>query len=94
MKPTTSRPVRPPCGAILQMAIEKAGTIDPVKVRDAIAATDTETFYGHVKFDADGQINSLQPPVFQLVGGKPVILWPEPSSRVKSASCRSDSHAC
>jgi branched-chain amino acid transport system substrate-binding protein len=65
------------CGAILQMAIEKAGTIDPVKVRDAIAATDTETFYGRVKFAEGGQINSLQPPVFQLVGGKPVILWPD-----------------
>ena len=60
------------CGAILQMAIEKAGTVEPVKVRDAIAATDAETFYGHVKFTAGGQINSLQPPVFQLVGGKPV----------------------
>ena len=64
------------CGAILQMAIETAGTIDPKKVRDAISATDAETFYGHVKFGADGQITSLQPPVFQLVGGKPVILWP------------------
>jgi branched-chain amino acid transport system substrate-binding protein len=65
------------CGAILQMAIEKAGTVDPIKVRDAIAATDTETFYGRVKFAEGGQINSLQPPVFQLVGGKPVILWPD-----------------
>jgi branched-chain amino acid transport system substrate-binding protein len=65
------------CGAILQMAIEKAGTVDPVKVRDAIAATDTETFYGRVKFAEGGQINSLQPPVFQLAGGKPVILWPD-----------------
>jgi branched-chain amino acid transport system substrate-binding protein len=65
------------CGAILQMAIEKAGTVDPVKVRDAISATDTETFYGKVKFSPQGQINSLQPPVFQLVGGKPVILWPD-----------------
>jgi branched-chain amino acid transport system substrate-binding protein len=64
------------CGAILQMAIEAAGTIEPKKVRDAISATDAETFYGHVKFGADGQIDSLQPPVFQLVGGKPVILWP------------------
>ena len=45
-------------------------------MRDAIAATDAETFYGRVKFGADGQITSLQPPVFQLVGGKPVILWP------------------
>lgn len=65
------------CGAILQMAIEKAGTVDPVKVRDAISATDAETFYGRVRFNADGQINSLEPPVFQLVGGKPVILWPD-----------------
>jgi branched-chain amino acid transport system substrate-binding protein len=62
------------CGAILQMAIEAAGTIEPAKVRDAISATDAETFYGHVKFGADGQITSLQPPVFQLVGGNPVIL--------------------
>src|SRR6516164_2530750 len=61
------------CGAILQLAIEAAGTIDPKKVRDTISATDAETFYGYVKFGADGQINSLQPPVFQLVGGKPVI---------------------
>jgi branched-chain amino acid transport system substrate-binding protein len=73
------------CGAILQMAIEKAGTVDPVKVRDAIAATDTDTFYGHVKFNPDGQITSLQPPVFQLVGGKPVILWPD---AIKSGEIR------
>jgi branched-chain amino acid transport system substrate-binding protein len=65
------------CGAILQMAIEKAGTTEPTKVRDAIAAVDADTFYGHVKFGADGQITTLKPPVFQLVGGKPVILWPD-----------------
>jgi branched-chain amino acid transport system substrate-binding protein len=73
------------CGAILQMAIEKAGTVDPVKVRDAIAATDTDTFYGHVRFNADGQINSLEPPVIQLVGGKPVVLWPD---NIKSGEIR------
>ncbi len=65
------------CGAVLQMAIEKAGTADATKVRDAIAATDVDTFYGHVRFNAQGQINSLQPPIFQLVGGKPVLLWPD-----------------
>jgi branched-chain amino acid transport system substrate-binding protein len=73
------------CGAILQMAIEKAGSVDPVKARDAIAATNVETFYGHVKFAEGGQINSLQPPVFQLVGGKPVILWPD---SIKSGELR------
>ena len=51
-------------------------SIDPAKVRDALAAIDTETFYGRVKFGPTGQINSLEPPVFQIQGGKPVVLWP------------------
>jgi branched-chain amino acid transport system substrate-binding protein len=63
-------------GAILQLAIETAKSIDPRKVRDAISAMDSETFYGRVKFGPSGQITSLQPPVFQLQGGKPVVLWP------------------
>jgi branched-chain amino acid transport system substrate-binding protein len=73
------------CGAILQLAIEAAGTAEPTKVRDSIAATDAETFYGKVKFASGGQINSLQPPVLQLVGGKPVVLWPD---AIKSGELR------
>jgi branched-chain amino acid transport system substrate-binding protein len=73
------------CGAILQMAIEAAGSVEPAKVRDAIAAINAETFYGHVKFAPGGQINSLQPPVLQLVGGKPVVLWPD---AIKSGELR------
>jgi len=46
-------------------------------VRDALAALDVETFYGHVKFSSGGQIDTLQPPIFQLMGGKPVVLWPD-----------------
>ena len=34
------------------------------------------TFYGPVKFGPTGQINSLEPPVFQIQGGKPVVLSP------------------
>ena len=64
-------------GAILQLAIEAAGSIDPKKVRDAMAALDTETFYGRVKFGPTGQIMSLEPPVFQIQGGKPVVVHPE-----------------
>jgi branched-chain amino acid transport system substrate-binding protein len=41
-------------------AIEKAGTLDPVKVRDAIAALDIMTFYGQIKFDSRG-INTFKP---------------------------------
>ena len=30
-----------------------------------------------MKFGANGQINSLEPPVFQIQGGKPIVLFPE-----------------
>jgi len=40
----------------LVKAIEKAGSLDKAKVRDAIAASDFESLYAHVKFNAGGQI--------------------------------------
>jgi branched-chain amino acid transport system substrate-binding protein len=64
-------------GEILQLAIEKADSIDPKKVRDALAAMDATTFYGRIKFGPNGQITSLDPPVFQIQGGKPVVIFPE-----------------
>src|SRR5262249_33259018 len=41
-------------------AVEKAGTLDPKKVRDAIAALDAQTLYGRVRFNAAGQIELPQ----------------------------------
>jgi branched-chain amino acid transport system substrate-binding protein len=64
-------------GAILQMAIEGARTIEPAKVRDALAAMDATTFYGRVKFGPTGQITSLEPPVFQIQGGQPRVIHPQ-----------------
>lgn len=63
-------------GAILQMAIEKAGTIERDKVRDALAAFDETTFWGPVKFGPTGQIVSLEPPVFQIQNGRPTVVHP------------------
>ncbi|NUU43567.1 amino acid ABC transporter substrate-binding protein [Tardiphaga sp. 71_E8_N1_1] len=65
------------CGALFQMAIEKAGSLDRDKVRDELAKMDVVTFWGPVKFGANGQINSLEPPVFQIQAGKPVVLFPD-----------------
>jgi branched-chain amino acid transport system substrate-binding protein len=65
------------CGAIFQMAIERAGSLDRDKVRDELAKFDTVTFFGPVKFGGNGQINSLEPPVFQIQGAKPVVLFPQ-----------------
>ncbi|OYY07767.1 MAG: ABC transporter substrate-binding protein, partial [Rhizobiales bacterium 35-68-8] len=63
-------------GAILQMAIAKAGTIDPEKVRDALASLDVTTFYGPVRFGPTGQIVSLEPPAFQIQDGKAKVFYP------------------
>jgi len=64
------------CGALFQLAIEKAGSLDRDKVRDELAKLDIVTFWGPVKFGPTGQINSLAPPVFQIQNAKPVVLFP------------------
>ncbi len=64
-------------GAIFQLAIEAADSIDPQAVRDALAAMDVATFYGQVSFGETGQITSLEPPVFQIQGGTQVVVHPE-----------------
>jgi branched-chain amino acid transport system substrate-binding protein len=65
------------CGALFQMAIERAGSLDRDKVRDELAKLDVVTFWGPVRFGPNGQINSLEPPVFQIQGAKPVVLFPQ-----------------
>ncbi len=63
-------------GAILQLAVKKAGSIDGTAIRDALASLNVKTFWGPVHFGADGQIDSLTPPVFQIQGAKTVVLLP------------------
>ena len=59
-----------------QYALEKAGTLDPQKVRDAIAALDVTTFYGIIKFDNRG-INVYKPMVVnQIHSGKLLTVFP------------------
>lgn len=45
---------------VYQRALEKAGTLQPAKVRDALAALDIMTFYGRIKFDSRG-VNIYKP---------------------------------
>jgi branched-chain amino acid transport system substrate-binding protein len=57
-------------------AFKRAQSLDPEKVRDAIAVTDLETFYGPVKFDAAGR-NVAKPMVLtQVQGGRYVVVTP------------------
>jgi branched-chain amino acid transport system substrate-binding protein len=57
-------------------AFRRARSLDPQMVRDAIAATELDTFYGPVKFDETGR-NVAKPVVLtQIQGGKYVVVAP------------------
>lgn len=60
----------------LQKAIEKAGTTDKAKVRDALASLDIMTFYGPVKFGPNGMNGGRDLPIIQVQNGKVVPLFP------------------
>ncbi len=60
----------------LQKAIEKADSLDPAKVRDALASLDVTTFFGQIKFDPRG-INIYKPMVVeQIQKGVHYTVWP------------------
>jgi branched-chain amino acid transport system substrate-binding protein len=64
-------------GVILQMAIERVGTLDRAKVRAVLASGDFKTFFGPIKFGPDGEANSYIPPVYQIQNQKVVVIYPD-----------------
>lgn len=57
-------------------AFTRAGSLDPEAVRDAIAATELQTFYGNIKFDDTGK-NIAKPMVLtQVKDGNYVVVAP------------------
>jgi branched-chain amino acid transport system substrate-binding protein len=57
------------CGAamdVLMAAIERAGSLDKTKVRDELAKTDVVTFYGPIKFSANGMNQVRDLPIIQV----------------------------
>ena len=71
-------------GLLLQHAIEKAGSIDPAKVKAALDKTDVDTFFGKDKFATDAKNHGLQVghqmvlAQWQMKNGKleKEIVWP------------------
>jgi branched-chain amino acid transport system substrate-binding protein len=72
-------------GAILQHAIEQAGSLDTEKVTEALNATDVTTFFGPIKFATDPAHHGLQTAhamvlaQWQTVNGKLArqVVWPK-----------------
>jgi branched-chain amino acid transport system substrate-binding protein len=64
------------CVQIVANAIERAGKLEPVAIRDAIATTNLQTVVGPVRFQPDG--TGLVPTVFvQWQAGKQEMVWPK-----------------
>ena len=57
-------------------AFERANSLDQEKVREALTKTDLATFYGHVKFAADGSNPGKTIVMRQIQGGKYVVVAP------------------
>ncbi len=63
-------------GVVAQLAIEKAGSLDPKKVRDALAGLEAETFFGPVKFNQGGQNIGSKIFIFQIQNGTRKTIHP------------------
>jgi len=61
---------------VIQKALEKSGSLQPDALRKAIAETNIQTFYGPIKFRADGMNENRNLPIIQIQGSKPVVLFP------------------
>lgn len=68
---------------VIAAAIEKAGTLNREKVRDAIAATNMMTVTGPVRFQPNGKRQDAIPVVTQWQNGKKELVWPN-NMKVKS----------
>ena len=69
-------------GILMQTAIEKAGSLDQTKIRDALRAMDMETFFGKFKFDEKGKNIAHRMGIIQIQNGKQVLVDP-PSAGVR-----------
>ena len=63
-------------GLSLELAIKHANSLDPAKVRDALASLDVNTFYGRLKFDTQGQNTFHNVLVVQILNGQVQTVWP------------------
>jgi branched-chain amino acid transport system substrate-binding protein len=65
------------------LSIEKANSTDADKVRDAMAALSTDSFYGHISFDSTGKNANKPMVVIQIQNEKAVPVWPRSIATAK-----------
>jgi branched-chain amino acid transport system substrate-binding protein len=63
-------------GLALQLALEQAGSVEPIAVREAFATLDVTTFWGRLAWDAAGRNRATVAPVLQQQGDVLVAVAP------------------
>lgn len=64
------------CGLAYQFALQAAGSIDPAKVKSALGSLDVTTFYGEIKFAANGENDTKPMVTTQIQKGQLVTVFP------------------
>ena len=70
-------------GLLLQLAIEKAGSLETDKVREALRSYNGTTFWGPTRWDETGQNMAGQTVTFQIQGGEIVTVYPSAAAQAK-----------
>jgi branched-chain amino acid transport system substrate-binding protein len=69
----------------LVLGIERGGSTDPAAIGAAMAALDTGTFFGPIKFDPTGKNVGKPMSVIQIQHGLPVTIWPKADAEAELA---------
>jgi branched-chain amino acid transport system substrate-binding protein len=63
-------------GTVAAAAVRRLGSLDQEKLREVLAALDTETLFGRYKVNSAGEQLAARPVLAQIRGGKPGALVP------------------
>jgi len=61
----------------LVLAVQKAGSTDPAKVRTALVGMNENTFFGPIRFDETGKNPDKPMSAIQIQNGEPVTIYPD-----------------
>jgi branched-chain amino acid transport system substrate-binding protein len=67
----------------LVLGVEKAGSADPAKVRDAVAGLKTQSFFGPIAFDSTGKNVTKPMSAIQIQAGQVKTVYPADQAEAK-----------
>lgn len=71
-------------GVLLQIGIEKAGSLDSDQVRQALLSVNEPTLFGPVSYDSNGVNSNAAPAASQIIDGKATPVYPAAAAEAQS----------